>query len=132
MFKKRMRPRVSLGEKKEIHPERDWMMGLSVSTVVFLCTALYLGYHFYVQLKEEPIQESGEIATVEYKQKEVESILSQYEENKAMFEKLRSDTQNIEGAQAPTIQVQNQEEERLAEEEGEQYSSDAMTAPVVE
>lgn len=127
-FKTRFRSRVSLSEKKITHPVREWMIGLSFTAITFLCSATYFGYHFYTHLTEDKTENAEEIFPVEYKHKEVESILEIYRGRKATFEELRR-AQYVAPAPSPVIQ---EGETPLAEEQDEQYSSDTVTAPVAE
>ena len=84
-----------------IDPSREWVIGFFVSVVAFLVVALYLGYDFYIQMShvEQPPVVVEDV--VQYRSKDADSVLTQYQARKAQFDALRSEKKDLVVDMAP-------------------------------
>lgn len=88
-------------DKRLMHPVRDWMIGLSVASILFLCTAFVAGAIFLTQIKsiDEPVY--VETVLITYKREDARTVLETYAARSEKFEVLRFDRRNAVQVIAP-------------------------------
>ena len=86
-----LRRGAGVPDHKIMHPERDWVIGLTIATLVFISGAVYSGNKFteYLSLLDEEV--AADSTVVQYKQTAISEVLGKYGERTKKFEELRSD-----------------------------------------
>jgi uncharacterized membrane protein YukC len=84
--KKKSKP----SRREIVCPERDWLIGLGVTTLVFLLCASYAGYLFYTHFQQTDKVVEVTSSVEQYDQKTIESVLNEYDARKQKFESLRT------------------------------------------
>lgn len=77
-----------------IHPVRDWILGLSLTFILFVLLSMYSGYKFYTISQQDNAVFSFESSTIQYNLKGVQSVTRVYGEREKRFQTLRSDRSN--------------------------------------
>lgn len=85
----------SLEEWKRINqgmnPIRDWMIGITVAAVVFICGVSYVAYDFLTLLESTATEIETEDRPVTYHEKEVIEYAEKYTKNEQTFKELRAE-----------------------------------------
>jgi len=86
-----LRRSAGVPDHKIMHPERDWVIGLLIATIVFMSGAVYSGNKFvgYLNLIDEEVVADSTV--VQYRQSSISAALGEYGERARKFEELRSD-----------------------------------------
>ena len=74
-----------------IHPERDWLVGLAASVLLFVGGALYLGFDFLVQYESVDVRPVVDETVVRYRAVDAAHDLNEYRDRDAIFRSLRAD-----------------------------------------
>lgn len=74
-----------------IHPERDWLVGLVASVLLFVGGALYLGFDFLVQYESVDIRPVVDETVVRYRAVDAAHYLTEYRDRDTTFRSLRAD-----------------------------------------
>jgi len=82
-------------DRRIIHPQREWFIGLVIIFVLFIGGSMYTGYLFFTEFNYEVDPATVEVKTTTYQNERVRDVLNAYREKKTSFEKLR-------GTAAPT------------------------------
>lgn len=94
MVRRVVKKRAGAPDRRIIHPERDWIIGVGLSTLLFVSGALYTGHEFLTHLEKADERISVESTIVQYDQKTVAEVLQRYGARRATFETLRADRSN--------------------------------------
>ena len=79
-------------DRRIMHPVRDWLIGLTTASFLFLAVSLAEGYLFWstsVRVSEVP---EVTVETVRYDSKLVGRVLADYRARNAQYESLRKET----------------------------------------
>ena len=118
MVKHLMKKRSGVPDRRMMHPERDWLIGLLGVTLVFVGGAFYAGSLFIEYSKRAGAEISASSDVIKYDQKLIAKVLEQYDAMSTEFDSLRADRSNRGSEPAVEEDSQDNEEflEALAEE----------------
>ena len=95
--------RTRVHKKDTLSPERDWLLGISFASILFLGVAAYAGYDFYDQYTDAGEVDVQEESVPRYRKDEADRILEYYEGRVRTFEELRSE--RVPASIAPSTPV---------------------------
>lgn len=92
MVKHILRRERGIPDRRIMHPSREWLIGLSLATLLLLTTATYAGYAFFIKTSAAALRPNAESDVVRYKQEAASEVLTRYQEKKQQFASLRANT----------------------------------------
>ena len=107
--KKILRAKDKLRNPQIMHPAREWVIGLTVSLIVFIISVAW-NFHTY-QTYRNPVPEIDQAAATDvvvYREAMVADALARYEEVQAAHEALLSDSVRVGGSELTQPTTENE------------------------
>lgn len=99
-------------DNRIIHPQRDWLIGLMATTMLFLAGSVYAGFVFFTELHHEVDPSTVSVETTSYRYDLIQEVLGTYTDRAETFEALRAE-------EPISTSTQNMITENAEEGEGE-------------
>ncbi len=99
--------------KDFVNPQKHWFSGLTIATVLFLFSAMYIGIDFYIQFANPESEVLVDVAPLQYRDKDVVLYAEIYNEREAIFNALRAEITYV----PPPIVVSTTTDEEIDEDE---------------
>jgi len=114
--------------QRDMHPVRDWMIGLFTSVIIFLVGAAAIAYDFRVQFVLPPELPETTTGGVTYSEQDVMHYAEQFQEKDARFNALRSGTEDNPSF-APVEEASSSDEDTdLAPSDTDEYTTPALSS----
>lgn len=127
-LKKGKHPHLPFGgaSRASVHPVRDWLIGLSIASFVFLGGAAAIAYDFRVQFVLPPEATDTAAVSMKYSERDVRHYAERFEARDLEFAKLRGVIAPREGVEAE-MPRNTDETEPLADDEPDEYTTPALS-----
>ena len=78
-----------------IHPMRDWLWGLGITSIIFVVSSVYTAYFFLARSKtiDDEVHFQSSVAT--YDREGALEVLEKYQKRTNLFNELRNDKSNV-------------------------------------
>ncbi|GEM_PF-3335633 len=90
-----------------VNPQKHWFFGLTITTTIFLFSAIYIGVDFYIQFANPESEVLVDVAPLQYRDKDVVLYATIYDEREAIFNALRAEITYV----PPPIEIATSTEE---------------------